>query len=81
MPDNEKGEHAVELRARVQALVENGELSVVDDYKHCLEPLVMELESKRPGTEQLGLIYTAFEVWIDKFPLFPLAGGVTSVGT
>ena len=81
VPDNEKEKHVVELRARVQALVEDGELSVVDDYKHCLEPLVMELESKSPGAEQPGPICTAFEVWIDKFPLFPLAGSVTSVGT
>ena len=81
VPDNEKEKHVVELRARVQALVEDGELSVVDDYKHCLEPLAMELESKSPGAEQPGPICTAFEVWIDKFPLFPLAGSVTSVGT
>ena len=82
VPDNEKEEHAMELRARVQALVENGELSVVDDYKHCLEPLVMELESKSPGAEQPRPRCAAFKVWIGKFPLIPLDGSVTtSVGT
>ena len=81
VPDNEKGKHVIELRARVQALVEDGELSVVGDYEHCLEPLAMELEVKTPAAEQPGPISTAFEVWIDEFPLFPLAGSVTSVRT
>ena len=50
------------LRARVQKLVENGDLPVAaSDYEHCLEPLVTyELESTA-ATEQQDLIGIVFD--------------------
>ena len=79
VPDDERGKLVGGLRVRVQTLVESGGLSVVGDYEHCLEPLDMELELRTPAAERQGLITTAFEVWIDDFPLFPLAGSVALV--
>lgn len=76
--DGERGKCVEELRTRVQMLVESGELSVVDDYEHCLEPLDTGLELRTPSTEQQEQISAAFEVWIGRFPLFPLFGSVAS---
>ena len=77
--DGEREKHIEGLRARVQALVRSGELLVVGDCGRCLKPLAMdELESGTPAAEH-GLIVTTFEVWIDEFPLLPLAGSVSSV--
>jgi len=77
VPEAEREKHVEGFRKRVRALLRSGELLVVSDYERCLEPLVMgELELRTPA-EQRGRIYTAFEVWIDDFPLFPLAGSVT----
>ena len=78
VPDNEMEKHADGLRTRVRMLVGSGGLSLVGDYEHCLEPLGMELELRTPIADQRGPINTAYEVWIDGFPLFPLAGSVTS---
>jgi len=79
--DTEREKHVEGLRGRVRALVGSGggELPAVADYEHCLEPLIMhELELRTPAAEQQGQISTAFETWIDEFPLFPLAGSVAS---
>jgi len=80
--DAEREKHMEGLRERVQALVGSGsgELPAVGDYEHCLEPLIMhELELRTPAAEQQGRITTAFEMWIHEFPLFPLAGSISSV--
>ena len=76
VPDDEKENHTERLWTRVQRLVVGGELPVVGDYAHCLESFEHELELRTPAAEQQRQIGTAFEVWIDEFPLFPLAGSV-----
>ena len=77
MPDDWREKRVGGLRARVETLVDSGELSSVGDYEHCIEPLGLELpELKTPAVDQQGPINTAFEVWIDEFPLFPLAGSI-----
>ena len=80
--DAEREKHIEGLRARVQALVRSGELPVVGDRGRCLKPLAMDgMELGTPAVEHWGLTGTAFEVWIDELPLFPLAGSVSSVKT
>ena len=76
--DAEREKHVEGLRTRVQTLARGGELSVVGDRGRCLKPLVMD-ELETPTTEHQGPIGTTFEVWIDEFPLFPLAGSIASV--
>ena len=79
MPEDEKERLVEEFRKKVRTLLQSGELPLADDYERCLAPLDMgELGLKSPA-EQRGLAYTTFEVWIHEFPLFPLAGSVTSV--
>ena len=81
VPEGEKEERMDGFRARVRGLLQSGGLPLVGDYEHCLEPLAMgDLELRTPA-EQRGPKYRAFEVWVDGFPLFPLAGSVTSVRT
>ena len=62
LPDDERERHMEGLRARVQKLVENGDLPIAaSDYEHCLDPLVTyELESTA-ATEQQDLIGTVFK--------------------
>jgi len=84
VPDDEREKQTDGLRGRVRALVGSGggELPAVADYEHCLEPLMMhELELRTPAAEQQGQISTAFGTWINEFPLFPLAGSITSAKT
>ena len=81
VPEGEKEEHMDGFRARVRGLLQSGELPLVGDYEHCLEPLDMGNLELRTPAEQQGPAYRAFEVWVDGFPLFPLAGSVTSVKT
>ena len=69
------------LRERVRALLLRGGLPTVGDYERCLEPLGMDEAELVTIAQQQGPTYTAFEEWIDGFPLFPLAGSVTSVKT
>jgi hypothetical protein len=65
------------LRARARTLLGSGDLPVVSDYEQCLGPLVQDvLELRTLVDEQREPANTAFEVWIDEFPLFPLAGSV-----
>jgi len=81
VPEDEKQELMEGLRAKVRALLQSGGLSLADDYKRCIKPLVMDaLELSTPAEKQ-GPTYAAFENWIDDFPLFPLTGSVTSVKT
>ena len=81
VPEDEKEELMAGFRARVQELLRSGGLSLADDYNRCIEPLGMDgLEPSTP-TERRGPAYSAFDFWIDGFPLFPLAGSVTSVWT
>ena len=85
VPDGaEREKHVEGLRTRVQALVGSGsgDLPVVGDFEHCLEPLVMhELDLSTPTAENRGQTATTFEMWIDEFPLFPLAGSIATVMT
>ena len=81
VPDDERGKHIEGLRARVQALVESGELPIIGDCERCLGPLItQELELRSPAAQRRP-ISTAFEAWIGGFPLFPLAGSIPSVST
>ena len=82
--DTERENHIKVLQRRVRALVGSGggELPAVADYGHCLRPLGMqELKLMNPAAEQQGQISTAFKMWLDGFPLFPLAGSVASAKT
>jgi len=80
--DAEREKHTEGLRERVLTLVGSGELPVVGDCEHCLEPLDMyELELRAPTAEHPRPIGTVFEAWIDEFPLFPLVGSVATVKT
>jgi len=82
VPDDERERHIEGLRARVKGLVESGGLPVMGDVKWWLEPLIIrELELRSPGTDQRRTISTAFEAWVGGFPLFPLAGSISSVRT
>ena len=79
VPDDERETRTEGLRARARTLLGSGDLPVVGDYEQCLGPLVRDvLELKTPVAEQRGPVSNAFEVWIDEFPLFPLAGSVAS---
>ena len=80
MPGNEREKHTEGLLARLQRLMESGELSIVSDYENCLQPLVMH-ELELTAAEQRGPISIAYELWIDEFPLFPLAGSIASIET
>jgi len=77
LPTGERGKHIEGLRARVRALLEGGELSIMGDCGRCLEPLNMDVSGFRASsTDQQGQMSTVFEVWIGGFPLFQLAGAV-----
>ena len=68
------------LRERVRTLLESGELLLADDYQRCIEPLDMEVDvpQLRTPAERRGLKFSAFEIWVDEFPLFPLAGSISN---
>ena len=81
LPEDEREKYMERFRARVQGLLQSGGLPPVGDCRRCLEPLGMnELRLENPP-EQQDPGSNAFEAWIDGFPLFPLAGSVSSVGT
>ena len=68
------------LRERVRTLLRSRELLVANDHERCLEPLdVGPLELGTPA-ERGDPLFMAFEEWIEGFPLFPLAGSVSSEG-
>jgi len=79
VPEEERQELMEGFRAKVRGLLESGGLPLADDYKRCIEPLAMDALELSTPTEKLGPAYATFEIWIDDFPLFPLAGSVTSV--
>ena len=81
MPEDEKQGLKEGLRVKVEALLRSGGLPLVDDYGRCIEPLDMDVLDLSTPAEKQGLAYAAFEVWIGDFPLFPLAGTVTSAKT
>ena len=77
MPEDEKGGLLEGFEARVRALLQDGGLPLVTDYDRCLQRLNVEVpESRTPENE--GPVYKAFEGWVNGFPLFPLAGSVTT---
>jgi len=74
-PDEPKGPTEA-LRERVETMLQNGQLLLAEGYTNCIKPLgggPLELGSP---VEREGKSFTVFEVWINDFPLFPLAGGV-----
>ena len=70
LPEDEKQGLIEGFREKVQALVRNEGLSLAGDYRRCVE-----FELSAPIGKQ-GPTYTAFEDWINGFPLLPLAGSV-----
>ena len=77
VPRDERERHIEGLWERARTLLGSGELSVVGDYERCLRPLAKDLlELNALVAEQRGPVNTAFEVWVNEFPLFPLAGSV-----
>ena len=83
LPDDKRGEHIEGLWARVRKLLEGGELSFMDGYKRCLEPLGRDSsELGIPPADQEAQANAVFEKWISGFPLLPLAGaeGESSLG-
>ena len=81
VPHDERGRHIEGLRVRVQGLVESGELSLIGDCERCLEPLIIQDLELRSPVAQRRPSSTAFEAWVGGFPLFPLAGSISSVST
>ena len=81
VPEDEKGELMERFKAKVQGLLESGGLP--HDYEDCIKPVGMDgLDpSAWPDWKWGPVSYTAFETWISDFPLFPLAGSVTSTKT
>jgi len=81
VPDEAKRDDIERLQARVQGLVKDGKLPVVGDYECCLRPLGLDvLQLRTPTAEKQGPMSSAFDLWIDGFPLFPLAGSIASAG-
>ena len=75
LPDDKREKHVEGLWTRVRALLVGGELSLMDDYERCLEPLGRDASKLgTPPADQQGQINTVFEDWISGFPLLPLAG-------
>ena len=75
LPGDEREKHTEGFWTRVRTLLGGGELSFMDDYELCLEPLdkaVSELET--PASDQQVQTNTIFGEWIGGFPLLPLAG-------
>ena len=66
------------LREKVRTLSRSGGLLLAVDYERCIEPLEMDVLESRTPAERGGPTYTAFEMWVDDFPLFPLAGSVSN---
>ena len=62
------------LRNSVRTLVLSREFPLADDYEHCIGPLGMDASHLGHLDERQWLGRSAFEGWIHKFPLFPLAG-------
>ena len=76
LPAGEREGHIEGLRGRVQKVLQTGQLPLATDYKRCLEPL--GVGSFEFPAEREGARFTAFEAWVNGFPLFPLAGSVLS---
>jgi len=75
LPDDKRGGHVEGLWTRVRKLLEGGELSFMDGYKRCLEPLGRDAsELGTPPADQKAEKNTVFGEWISGFPLLPLAG-------
>ena len=88
VPEDERQELMEGFRAKVQALLRSGGLSLATDYERCIEPLAMDPLDLSTPTEKRGLgspaeawrpVYATFEAWIHDFPLFSLTGSITSV--
>ena len=78
LPPEEDGGPIENLREGVKTIVQNGQLLLAEDYKHCLKPLYGGPVKLKSPAERDGVPFTAFEAWINDFPLFPLAGSVLS---
>ena len=76
LPPDERGERIKPLREKVKTMVENGQLLLAKDYARCLKPLGGGQVKLQSPAERKGKSFTAFETWIDDFPLFPSAGSV-----
>ena len=81
LPEDERQELMEGFGAKVRTLLGSGGLSLADDYERCIEPLLMYVLELSTPVGEWGPAYTVFEMWIDDFPLFSLAGSVTSVKT
>ena len=68
------------LREMVWTLLESGELLLADDYKRCIEPLDMDVDVSELTTPAVcqDLKHSVFKMWVDGFPLFPLAGSISN---
>ena len=80
LPQGEGEEPFGIFRERVRTLLESGQLLPVDDYKHCIEPLDIDVDESKLyiPAERQGREYTAFQMWVDDFPLlFPLVGSIS----
>ena len=78
LPPDEREERIKEIRTSVETTVQKGELPLAKDYKRCLKPLYEGQKKLQRPAERKGKSFTAFEAWIDDFPLFPSAGSVLS---
>ena len=74
LPPGERERDIEELRDSVRTLVLSREFPLADDYERCIGPLGMDASHLGYLDERQWLGRSAFEGWIHKFPLFPLAG-------
>ena len=82
VPEAEKEERMERFRAKLRALLRSGALPLVADYELCLGPSVLDAELRALAERQDPVLAlhrdSTFKTWIDKFPLFPLAGSVVN---
>ena len=87
VPEDERQGLMEGFRAKAQALLRSGGLSLATDHERCIKPLAMEPLDLSTPTEKRGLgsptqgwrpAYATFEAWIRDFPLFSLTGSITS---
>ena len=66
------------LRGRVETMVQHGQSLLAQDSARCLKPLGGGPLALGSPAKRKGKSFTAFELWVNDFPLFPLAGVVLS---
>jgi hypothetical protein len=74
LPGDERGKYIEGLWTRVRTLLESEGLSFMSGFRHCLEPLGVDVSEL--GTHVEGGVASIFEDWIRGFPLLQLESGL-----